>query len=71
MLLTRSTIAAEQTGRNAFLMELDLLYCDVIVTRFSNFVGPSAQIKLIRDSKEIPFVLAEAKGGCRRIGAFF
>ncbi|MFO0875134.1 MAG: DNA modification methylase, partial [Phycisphaerales bacterium] len=27
-------IAAEQTGRRAFLMELDALYCDVIVQRY-------------------------------------
>lgn len=32
-------IAAEQTNRNAFLMELDELYCDVIVERFKNFTG--------------------------------
>src|SRR5262249_21896841 len=27
-------IAAEQTGRRAFLMEIDPLYCDVIVARY-------------------------------------
>ncbi len=27
-------IGAEQCGRNSFLMELDTLYCDVIVDRF-------------------------------------
>ena len=32
-------IAAEQTGRKAFLMELDPLYCDVIVQRFEKFTG--------------------------------
>jgi DNA modification methylase len=32
-------IAAEQTGRKAFLMELDPLYCDVIVQRFERFTG--------------------------------
>jgi DNA modification methylase len=32
-------IAAEQTGRKAFLMELDPLYCDVIVQRFEQFSG--------------------------------
>ena len=32
-------IAAEQTGRHAFLMELDPLYCDVIVQRWQNFAG--------------------------------
>jgi DNA modification methylase len=32
-------IAAEQTGRKAYLMELDPLYCDVIVQRFEKFTG--------------------------------
>jgi len=36
-------IAAEQTGRHAFLMELDMLYCDVIVQRWENFTGKKAQ----------------------------
>lgn len=36
-------IAAEQTGRRAFLMELDPLYCDVIVQRFENFTGKKAE----------------------------
>src|SRR5262245_22397589 len=35
-------IASEQTGRNAFLMELDPLYCDVIVQRFEKFTGRKA-----------------------------
>jgi DNA modification methylase len=32
-------IAAQQTRRRAFLMELDPLYCDVIVRRFEQFTG--------------------------------
>jgi len=36
-------IAAEQTGRRAFLMELDPLYCDVIVRRFEQFTGKRAE----------------------------
>jgi DNA modification methylase len=36
-------IAAEQTGRRAFLMELDSLYCDVIVQRFEQFTGQKAE----------------------------
>ena len=32
-------IGAEQTGRKSYLMELDPPYCDVIVTRWSNFTG--------------------------------
>jgi DNA modification methylase len=35
-------IAAEQTERKAFLMELDPLYCDVIVQRFKKFTGKKA-----------------------------
>jgi DNA modification methylase len=38
-------IAAEQTGRRAFLMEIDALYCDVIVQRWENFTGLKAQRK--------------------------
>lgn len=36
-------IAAEQTGRRAYLMELDALYCDVIVERFEKFTGKKAE----------------------------
>jgi DNA modification methylase len=36
-------IAAEQTGRKAFLMEIDPLYCDVIVQRFEQFTGIKAE----------------------------
>ncbi len=36
-------IAAEQTQRRAFLMELDTLYCDVIVQRWENFTGRKAE----------------------------
>ncbi len=35
-------IAAEQTGRKAFLMELDPLYADVIVDRWQRFTGRAA-----------------------------
>jgi DNA modification methylase len=35
-------IAAEQTGRHAFLMELDAPYCDVIVQRWQKFTGKKA-----------------------------
>jgi DNA modification methylase len=38
-------IAAEQTGRHAFLMELDPLYCDVIVQRWEQFTGKKADRK--------------------------
>ena len=36
-------IAAEQTGRKAFLMELDPPYCDVIVARYEQFTGKKAE----------------------------
>lgn len=36
-------IAAERTGRQAFLMELDPLYCDVIVARWEQFTGKKAE----------------------------
>ena len=36
-------IAAEQTGRRAFLMELDAPYCDVIVERWEKFTGRKAE----------------------------
>jgi ParB/RepB/Spo0J family partition protein len=36
-------IAAEHTGRNAFLMEIDPPYCDVIVQRWENLTGKKAE----------------------------
>ena len=36
-------IAAEQTGRKAFLMGLDQAYCDVIVERWEKFTGRKAE----------------------------
>ena len=38
-------IAAEQNGRRAFLMELDPLYCDVIVERWEKFTGQKAHLE--------------------------
>jgi len=43
-------IAAEQTGRRAFLMELDALYCDVIADRFQRFTGKPAVLQRTGDS---------------------
>lgn len=36
-------IAAEQTGRKCYMMELDPHYCDVILTRWEQFTGKKAQ----------------------------
>jgi DNA modification methylase len=36
-------IACEQTGRKAYLMEIDPLYCDVIVQRYEQFTGKKAE----------------------------
>ena len=36
-------IAAQQTGRRAFLMELDPFYSDVIVQRWEKFTGGKAE----------------------------
>ncbi len=38
-------IAAEQTGRVAFLMELDALYCDVIIARWQKLTGQQALLE--------------------------
>jgi len=38
-------IAAEQTGRRCFMMELDCLYCDVICDRFQRFSGKPAVLE--------------------------
>jgi len=36
-------IGCEQTGRRAFLMELDQAYCDVIIERWEKFTGRKAE----------------------------
>jgi len=36
-------IAAEQTGRRCYVMEIDALYCDVIVQRWEQFTGQKAE----------------------------
>ena len=48
-------IAAQQTDRRAYLMELDPLYCDVIVERWERFTGQTAR----REATDaVPNVLA-------------
>ncbi|XZE35997.1 DNA modification methylase [Pirellulaceae bacterium SH501] len=53
-------IAAEQCGRNAFLMELDCLYADVIVDRYQRFTGNPAILERTGESP-IPMRAADAK----------
>jgi len=43
-------IAAEQTGRRCFAMELDPLYCDIIVQRFEKFTGQKAERQHLQQS---------------------
>lgn len=38
-------IGAEQCNRNAFLMELDEKYCDVIINRWQNYTGKKAVLE--------------------------
>ena len=47
-------IAAEQTGRKAFLMELDCLYADVIVKRWEDFSGRKAERIAAVPEQEVP-----------------
>jgi DNA modification methylase len=38
-------IGAHQTGRKAYLMEIDAPYCDVIIDRFQRFTGVPAVLE--------------------------
>ena len=46
-------IAAQQTGRRAFLMEIDPLYCDVIVQRWETFTGRKAERIAAKNAAEV------------------
>lgn len=48
-------IAAEQLGRNAYLIELDEKFCDVIIKRYIEQVGSDKEVILLRDKKEYSF----------------
>ena len=39
-----SLMACEQTGRVAYMMELEPRWCDVIIERWENFTGQKAQL---------------------------
>jgi len=48
-------MAAEQTGRVAYLMELDPKYCDCICARFAKSNESDAGIYLLRDGKRLSY----------------
>jgi DNA modification methylase len=48
-------IGCEQTDRRAFLMEMDELYCDLIVNRWEAFTGKKAQ-RITTNASEKPEV---------------
>lgn len=48
-------IACEQTGRKCRAIELDPVYCDVIVKRYINQVGTAADVKLHRGDEIIDY----------------
>jgi DNA modification methylase len=54
-------IGAEQTGRNAYLMELDELYCDVIVKRWEQFTGKKAE-RIAMNEKTPAFAEVNTEG---------
>jgi hypothetical protein len=47
-------IAAQQTGRVCFMMELDSKYCDVIVKRYVSQFGADS-VFLVTGSEKIPY----------------
>jgi DNA modification methylase len=60
-------IGCEQTGRRAYLMELDPLYCDVIIKRWEEFTGRKAE-RIVTGSPEEP-ADAEVTGGAQEVAA--
>ena len=52
-------IAAEQNGRDAFLMELDPRFVSVIIDRYINLKGIDSDVFLIRENERIPFSKVE------------
>jgi len=49
-------MAAEQTDRTAYLMELDPKYCDVIALRFAKMQNSDKDIYLVRDGERKPYI---------------
>jgi DNA modification methylase len=48
-------IACEQLNRTCYMMELDPIYCDVIVQRYINLKGHNGDVYLERDGNKIAF----------------
>jgi len=45
-------IACEKTGRICYMMELDPIYCDIIVKRWEDFTGKHAKLESKRDTED-------------------
>ena len=48
-------IACEQLNRICYMMEIDHVYCDVIVQRYINLKGHDGDVYLERDGNKIAF----------------
>ena len=46
----RGTFGGKFTGQKAFLMELDALYCDVIVQRWEEFTDREARARAAKET---------------------
>jgi DNA modification methylase len=55
-------IAAEKTGRRALVMEIDPLYCDVIVRRWEEFTGRKAERAAMNDQTPAQAGVVGAEG---------
>ena len=60
-------IAAEQTERHAYLMEIDPAYCDVIVQRWEEFTGKKAE-RVAANAQGKPAIPAEHMSKGKRAG---
>ena len=55
-------IAAEETGRRAFTMEIAPVYCDVIIQRWEQFSGGRAELIAAADEELSKNTPADATG---------